>query len=127
MSEHASAKSICRTVAVLLAALVTCFALAPSANAQGNCTHYGVAGYAQLFTGYNFDGDCYEVRLNTGSHVIPAYASRKISSLRSWGWYGGERVWLADSYYNGGADFPAGQWVTYLGPMDDKADSVEFR
>ncbi|MFI9557376.1 hypothetical protein [Nonomuraea endophytica] len=119
-----------RIVTVALATLAAATALlvtAPSASAQGNCYHYGIAGYAQLFTGYNFDGDCYEVQLNTGWHAIPSYAARKISSLRSWGWYGSERVWLSDSVYGGGLDIPAGSWIQNLGHMDDMADGVEFR
>ncbi|MEV4395301.1 hypothetical protein [Nonomuraea sp. NPDC049607] len=130
MSLTAASPSPRRSVTVLFAAAAAVGALivaSPSAQAQGNCYHYGYAGYAQLFTGYNFDGDCYEVQLNTGRHAIPAYAARKVSSVRSWGWYGTETVELSDSYYGGVARIAAGQWVTNLGNMDDKADGVEFR
>ncbi|MEU5866917.1 hypothetical protein ABZ815_37465 [Nonomuraea sp. NPDC047529] len=118
-----------RSITILFAALATGAALvatSPSALAQGNCYHFGYAGYAQLFTGYNFDGDCFEVQVGTGWHTLPAYASRKISSVRSWGWNGSEQVQLADSVYNGGLNIPAGSWVTNLDYMDDKTDHVKF-
>ncbi|MFD7408589.1 hypothetical protein ACFV7R_39455 [Streptomyces sp. NPDC059866] len=36
---------------------------APNASAAGNCYYYGMAGYAQIFTEVNYNGDCFEWRM----------------------------------------------------------------
>jgi hypothetical protein len=64
--------------------------------------------------------------MNSGWWTIPAYASRKISSVRSWGWFGWEQLQLGDSVYGGGLNLIAGTWSTNLGEWNDRADIVKF-
>ncbi|GGT42094.1 hypothetical protein GCM10010176_102090 [Nonomuraea spiralis] len=41
-----------------------------------NCHCYR---YAELFTGYDFYGGCFEVQVNTSWQAIPSYAARQVS------------------------------------------------
>ncbi|MEU3571900.1 hypothetical protein AB0E96_26250 [Kitasatospora sp. NPDC036755] len=76
---------------------------APSAQAAGNCTHYGQAGYGQVFTNYNYTGDCWEFQIGTWT-VFPVLVNHKVSSLRSWAAYPGQVVHLSGD----GMTFDAG-------------------
>ncbi|MFF4197888.1 hypothetical protein [Nonomuraea sp. NPDC001831] len=116
-----------RIVTVALAVVATAAALlatAPSASAQGNCTHYGQEGWGQMFTDINYQGDCFEWTLGQGTD-LPAYMKNKVSSLRIWtGWpaYGAT---LYD--FDSGTQFYAGPnewWPSLPGWFNDKADRV---
>ncbi|MGI5139265.1 MULTISPECIES: hypothetical protein [unclassified Streptomyces] len=82
-------------------------ATAPSASAYGNCYHYGMAGYAQVFTDDYYNGNCYEWRIGEG-HYLPSYMAWKVSSLRSWPLYPGQMVKIGNDYNT--FSFYAGDW-----------------
>ncbi|MEU5867110.1 hypothetical protein ABZ815_38460 [Nonomuraea sp. NPDC047529] len=106
-------------------ALVTATALltsAPSAEAAGNCTHYGQAGYGQVFTDNTYQGDCWEFTLGVWT-VFPVLVNHKVSSLRSWAAYPGQLVHLTGD----GLTFQAGAgewWASLPTWFNDKANAA---
>jgi hypothetical protein len=84
---------------------------APSAYAYGNCYHYADAGWAQVFTEANYNGNCFEWQLGTFTQ-FPDYMVSQDASLRSWAFYNGQFGYLINTNDNiswrffGGQDYP---------------------
>ncbi|MEZ0070820.1 hypothetical protein [Planotetraspora sp. GP83] len=117
-----------KIVTVALAAVATAatlLATAPSASAQGNCTHYGQEGWGQMFTNNNYQGDCFEWSLGADIE-LPAYMANKVSSLRTWsGWplYGVTLIdWSTGSRFHAG---PNEWWPSLPAWANDTADHVQ--
>ncbi len=107
---------------VALATAAALGAVAPGAQAAGNCTHYGQAGYGQVFTDYNYAGDCWEFQLGSWT-VFPVLVNHKVSSLRSWGSYSGQKVNLSGD----GLTFTAGAgewWPNLPDWFNDRANAA---
>ncbi|MFF4381095.1 hypothetical protein [Kitasatospora sp. NPDC001547] len=115
-----------RLKAGIVAALTTAagvlgVAAAPGAQAAGNCVHYGQSGYAQVFTDYNYSGDCWEFPIGTWT-VFPVLVNHKVSSLRSWSAHSGQVVHLSGD----GLTFDAGAgewWPNLPGWFNDRANA----
>ncbi|WP_433213147.1 hypothetical protein [Microtetraspora malaysiensis] len=106
---------------VAVAAMAGLLVSAPSANAAGNCTHYGEWGYTQLFTDPNYQGDCYEYSSGTYAE-LPLYVRYKVSSLRSWSGSPLHSVYLyvdTDQVFRAG---PNEWWPSLPSWIDDKAN-----
>jgi hypothetical protein len=71
------------TILATLIVLPSLFLFTPTATAEGNCIHYGEAGWGQVFTDYNYQGDCFEWRLGAQQN-LPNILTDTVSSLRSW-------------------------------------------
>ena len=90
---------------------------------MGNCYHYGIAGWAQVFTQPNYTGDCFEWQMGTYAS-FPSYMYEQDASLRSWGLWYGQQGTLDDDVYGDSFTFLAGVDYTALPEsIYDKADA----
>ncbi|MEV5571961.1 hypothetical protein AB0L06_18090 [Spirillospora sp. NPDC052269] len=104
------------TAAVLtsLTAAVGLVAVDPAAQASGNCYHYEIAGWAQVFSQPGYNGDCFEWKLGTYT-AFPSYMYHQDASLRSWPLWYGQRGTLFEYTYNSKFEFTAGVDYEQLG------------
>ncbi|MEV8631288.1 hypothetical protein AB0395_06485 [Streptosporangium sp. NPDC051023] len=118
-----SNKSHLKAATAAAATAAALIAVTPgTAQAAGNCTHYGQAGYGQVFTDSNYSGDCWEFQIGVWT-VFPVLVNHKVSSLRSWAAYSGQQVHLSGD----GLTFTAGAgewWASLPGWFNDKANAA---
>ncbi|MGW6958118.1 hypothetical protein [Streptomyces chartreusis] len=99
-------------------------AAAPSASAAGNCNNYGRAGYAQMFTGANYTGDCFEWVIGQYTRV-PSYMTWKNVSVRSWAAYYNQQLTVANETYNLHETLYAGNnWPNGMGSVTNRAEAA---
>ncbi|MEU1285824.1 hypothetical protein [Kitasatospora sp. NPDC005856] len=105
------------TALAALAATGGLVAAAPGASAAGNCYHYRTAGYAQVFSGYQYTGDCFEWQIGTYS-TFPSPISHNAKSMRSWGLYAGQGYVIGSTYYSSSIRIVAGvEYRELSGPL----------
>ena len=103
------------------AAIAGLVVAAPNAYAYGNCYHYDVGGWAQVFTQENYTGNCFEWQLGIYTQ-LPSYMAYQDVSLRSWGAYNGQQGDLENPTYNLNFQFTAGDDYQLLnGQIANKA------
>lgn len=112
------------TAAAALTILASLLLATSSAVAEGNCIHYGQAGWGQVFTDNNYQGDCFEWRLGTQTE-LPSMLTDSVSSLRSWAgspsYYPILGDWDARIQFRSG---PNEWWPSLPGWINDKTDYV---
>lgn len=94
---------------------------APSASASGNCYHYGIAGYVQVFSGPGYTGDCFEWPIGTYT-PFPSYISYNVQSMRSWAFYTGQSYWLGSNRYSDSQQYLGGIDYTNFGGIGRLSD-----
>lgn len=117
-------------------AAVTCGSLlsgTSSAEAAGNCYHYGSWGYVQFFTQPNYGGDCLEFYVGGGSSGTGSLAAsagsewmNNISSIRGWAPVS-LNLYTSQSWTGSRFDWYGTQsWPTLPSWIDNKSQSLDW-